>query len=631
MFTTVDQVEFYADRSYDPSASAQHLFSTNGEIEVGNKLKQMNSLLGNIEAVLKQEVRDNYNLLLKANVEITRVGMDMTELQRLVDGCKKFIDEIRECRSSQINDLSKSTLTNKIQLKLQKLISSTQSSNLPSEELYRTIMKDTFSTFGNIEESALTPEWLLKSPDNLANQMIEHEYENAVDIVIRSRKYQKAEKESLPKSFLESPNQELYDIIDNKAKHLAESLRSSLPYLANSSLWGLDELKNRLGLLLLLGEYTVAVEGFFQSHLQVLSKSINNTGSSGDILNYITDLTQLFFEEVMGTCQSFLELFGTYSEDSKVLTLLLKWTHSQLAAFMATIGKQINLGKNEYSTQSIIHLRSLMSARGKTGADSCGDDSSSAGDGSDEGSDEIEIRESDEVEEIEKSDDNNKCRSPLSFASKCFNIAYIGATRADVIGLQAGSFLCYTAITEIEKIIISYVDDLIHELQSQIRQDQWMPFQRTSKNMAIQDEKQFVSSSYVWLNNAFILYFKELSIFLHSDISNLDDSKDLDQVLYQRYDVCEIEPIAIANFLRLIVSYVMEVELLQTSMLSPEQLYCFSCNMQSVVTFLIPSIENKLNSGYIIDGFLLDANPPIKILASLSIRLLELQESLTKD
>ncbi len=628
MFTTVDQVEFYADRSYDPTASAQHLFSTNGEIEVGNKLKQMNSLLGNIEAVLKQEVRDNYHLLLKANVEITRVGMDMTELQRLVDGCKKFIDEIRECRSSQTNDQSKSTLTNKIQLKLQKLISSKQSSNLPSEELYRTIMKDTFSTFGNIEESALTPEWLLKSPDNLANQMIEHEYENAVDIVIRSRKCQKVEKESLPKSFLESPNQELYDIIDNKAKHLAESLRSSLPYLANSSLWGLDELKNRLGLLLLLGEYTMAVEGFFQSHLQVLSKSINNTGSSGDILHYITDLTQLFFEEVMGTCQSFLELFGTYSEDSKVLTLLLKWTHSQLAAFMATIGKQINLGKNEYSTQSIIHLRSLMSARGKTGADSSVGDDSSSGDGSDDVSDEIEKEESDEIEEI---DDNNKCKSPLSFASKCFNIAYIGATRADVIGLQAGSFLCYTAITEIEKIIISYVDDLIHELQSQLRQDQWTPFQRPSKNMATQDEKQFVSSSFVWLNNAFTLYFKELSVLLHSDISNLNDSEDLGQVLYQRHDICEIEPIAIANFLRLIVSYVMEVELLQTSMLSPEQLYCFSCNIQSVVMYLIPLIENKLNSGYIIDGFLLDANPPMKILASLSIRLLELQESLTLD
>lgn len=624
MFTTVDQVEFYADRSYDPIASAQHLFSTNGEIEVGNKLKQMNSLLGNIEAVLKQEVRDNYHLLLKANVEITRVGMDMTELQRLVDGCKKFIDEIRECRTSQINDQSKAILTNKIQLKLQKLLSTTQSSSLPNDELYRNIMKDnTFNAFSNTEESALTPEWLLKSPDNLANQMIEHEYDNAVDIVLRSRKYQKAEKESLPKTFLESPNQELYNLIENKAKHLAESLRSSLPYLANSSLWGLDELKNRLGLLLLLGEYTMAVEGFFQSHLQVLSKSINNTGSSGDILNYITDLTQLFFEEVMGTCQSFLELFGAYSDDSKVLTLLLKWTHSQLAAFMATIGKQINLGKNEFSSQSIIQLRSLMSSRGKTDADSSSDgDGSSVGDGSSEnGSNENEI-------EIEENDDNSKCKSPLSFASKCFNIAYIGATRADVIGLQAGSFLCYTAITEMEKIIISYVDDLIHELQSQLRQDQWTPFQKSSK---VQDVKQNVSSSYVWLNNAFMLYFKELSILLHSDLSNHGASDEIGSILYQRHDICEIEPIAIANFLRLIVSYVMEVELLQTSMLSPEQLYCFSCNIQSVVTYLFPLIENKLNSGYIIDGFLLDANPPIKILSSLSVRLLEFQGTLAVE
>lgn len=179
-----------------------------------------------------------------------------------------------------------------------------------------------------------------------------------------------------------------------------------------------------------------------------------------------------------------------------------------------------------------------------------------------------------------------------------------------------------------EKIIISYVDDLIHELQSQLRQDQWTPFQKSSK---VQDVKQNVSSSYVWLNNAFMLYFKELSILLHSDLSNHGASDEIGSILYQRHDICEIEPIAIANFLRLIVSYVMEVELLQTSMLSPEQLYCFSCNIQSVVTYLFPLIENKLNSGYIIDGFLLDANPPIKILSSLSVRLLEFQGTLAVE
>lgn len=64
---------------------------------------------------------------------------------------------------------------------------------------------------------------------------------------------------------------------------------------------------------------------------------------------------------------------------------------------------------------------------------------------------------------------------PLTFTSRCLQVAYKEAMVLDQLGLQAGASLSWHIIPEIKSIINSFTDDIIREMETEVSNDDWTP------------------------------------------------------------------------------------------------------------------------------------------------------------
>lgn len=572
MFTVDDQVEFHAEKNYNSSIAAQQIFSSNSEGEVGNKLTQMSNLLGNIETVLKHRVRENYHQFLQANAEIHRVGLEMSDLQRLVDSTRTIIEEIRACRERSMKQPNNNN------------------ENILSRTLMRSALNDSKSSMNSNVASSSIPPWLIDAPHELAANVIEHEYDKAVERVLHTRKYIEQEKKSAKGATHSELKDEIYEKIEKRASHLAIELQRSLLDISCSSLWGRDEVKHRLTLLITMGEYSLAAEGFFRSQNGVLKSVLNGTTRSGDIATYVSDVTMFFFESIVDTCQSFLSLFHTYKDDASILALLLKWAYGQLSSFASIVSKQILLGKSEHSSRFISIVKSL--ARTANGSNHHHNYSS------------------------------GKCKSPLSFAAKCFNIAYTEACNADALDLHSGQNFCVMTLVEIEKLLNLFIDDLVHEMALQLRSESWQCL-----DTQVQNVEEYKCMSYRWVHAAFDMFLSELLILLNNSDQHQEeeeqgeDSDVTNTIGYCRDNICDIEAVSVASIMRLLVSYIIEIESVDTTALLSDQMKCYRTTVAAIRNELLPHVEESISSNFYVDAAVFEENSVAGVIDMLRNRL----------
>lgn len=86
-----EQVNHYADTSFDAELAARFFFSDHTENEVHKKLNELAALQTQIENILRQEVRENYSLFLFANNEIQHIGGEMADLKSLLSFTQQML------------------------------------------------------------------------------------------------------------------------------------------------------------------------------------------------------------------------------------------------------------------------------------------------------------------------------------------------------------------------------------------------------------------------------------------------------------------------------------------------------------------------------------------------------------
>ena len=175
MFTIHDHVEYYAQRDYVAASEAQMLFQSFGESEIGRRIREMSSLVKDIEVVLKQKVRQNYQLFLQTNDEISRVGLEMSDLQTLIESIRVMLLDIRRMREEGKGQSNTAVIKAKVD-RLNYLIENNMSYISDSVDNVDMDVSD-------------VPAWFLRSPEDLVRCMVEQEYDSAVNIVITTRKF----------------------------------------------------------------------------------------------------------------------------------------------------------------------------------------------------------------------------------------------------------------------------------------------------------------------------------------------------------------------------------------------------------------------------------------------------------
>lgn len=446
------QIKFYCDRLYNPLTTAQNFFASSSENEVARKLNEMSKTKLNVESVLREKVRDNYMLFLQANMQIGRVGIDMADLQDLVDNTQELILEVQ---NSTI--ISKAAYHN---------LANTSTTSGDSHELdlksYRTVENidqgnnkmTSSSTFEQFKSSnnVNIHTWLINVSNKLSRLIIEQKYGQAVQVIIKVRKYY----ENLNENNNHDKNIDfIYKNVEKICIDLSKILSTSLSELPHSTLWGEEEFRYRLKLLIVLGKYKLAAEGFSKSQFDVIKKVLNKVETSGDSVIYTTDLTQSFFNTMTNAGSSFLNLFKEINDNSHhvdIISLILNWSHEQVAAYVIVFSKQVQVGSNE---KAIILLNQIKQNQSLSVVVNNNDISTSN-----------MVKKYNILQSLKPFEVSN---GPFLFITRCIEIAFQSASKLDIIGLQGTAALGWLIFPEIQKLIIVYTNDLIKELSFQVK------------------------------------------------------------------------------------------------------------------------------------------------------------------
>ena len=151
------------------------LFQSFGEAEIGRRIRDMSGLVKDIEVVLKEKVRQNYQLFLQTNDEINRVGLEMADLQTLIESTRAMLIDIRRMREENKDQ----TNTAMVKAKVDRL-----------NYLIENNMSYIGDSHGHVDFDANdVPIWFSRAPEELVRCIVEQEYDSAVNIVITSRKF----------------------------------------------------------------------------------------------------------------------------------------------------------------------------------------------------------------------------------------------------------------------------------------------------------------------------------------------------------------------------------------------------------------------------------------------------------
>lgn len=374
-----DNLENYIDDKFSPAASAQKFFASYGENEIAKKLNDMTKLQQSIENILKQNVRDNYLIFLQANDQIAHVGQEMTDLKHLIENTRKLIQDVRGTKLSDSRAMRANSLLPVLQ------------SKIVEDERRREERQQPEAATG-------LPAWLLRAPDELAQFVVEQQYQKAVSIVLKCRMHVESLQKSKPSTMTSvsssdggnnsTPVMRALEILKNvnqQGAELANTIKRSLLTIPNSPLWGVTEQTKRLKLLIALEEYEIAGEGFSLIKHQHIQRALNSVEFSSNIVIYARDLGKSFLTELLSSVKTFFELFEDQIDDADILSILLEWTQTQTSDFIRFLCRPLRMAVTESSTLMLFHLRDpvvitrMMQSNGNNVAISVPDNADSSG------------------------------------------------------------------------------------------------------------------------------------------------------------------------------------------------------------------------------------------------------------
>jgi len=210
---------------------------------------------------------------------------------------------------------------------------------------------------------------------------VEQQYQKAVNLVIKTRSYV----DGLTK--LKTGHQETFNVksasavpapqggnekallalgyVNDRAAHLAQTIKNSLSLLPNSPLWGMQELFKRLKLLIALNEYRLAAEGFAQIKVifpllffvalfltlqhsqfyfqqeQSIQGAIFSVEITSDTLQYCYELSWVFYHELSDATITYYQLFDEQKDNFEITGLLLGWIETQISVYVQMIVRQV--------------------------------------------------------------------------------------------------------------------------------------------------------------------------------------------------------------------------------------------------------------------------------------------------
>ena len=132
-------------------------------------------------------------------------------------------------------------------------------------------------------------------------------------------------------------------------------------------LWGANEQNRRLQLLIKLGKFDMAADGFSQSQVRkhhfpaksalffniflrpnkvlaikkVLRASVESTAGGGDVLALISEFSKAFFGALLEATRCFRELFAEHYDHPSNASLLLNWAQVQITSFLEILSRHV--------------------------------------------------------------------------------------------------------------------------------------------------------------------------------------------------------------------------------------------------------------------------------------------------
>jgi len=385
---------------------------------------------------------------------------------------------------------------------------------------------DVDDLLGQYESSAdpyAVPDWLPRAPDELSRLIIERSYSAAVKLVVRIREYgaqwettytrdkglykeakERGESEDLlslhglskdeRKAAVNKQNKvmKVVESIEAKQLHLAHTLMSSMVDLPHSPIWGMEEQRKRLRMLITLGHHNLAAEAFSKSRMNIIQVVLRDVEASGDPKVYITDICKGFYGSMLDVTMSFLQLFSKHAHTPSIMSILIVWAHHQTAALVEALMQQVRLAAKEYSALAIFHLKPKIATGlySKSNVTSAVNSPMIDGDKKRQQLMPSSPMQPDE-QPAQRSPDNHfepiayppsymlheDLRSfvgPLKFTRDCINIALQQASDMNATGMQGFAELSWLMLPQLKKLVNTYSEDLIKETINQVRLDTWL-------------------------------------------------------------------------------------------------------------------------------------------------------------
>uniref|UniRef100_H2Z9L4 Exocyst complex component 8 n=1 Tax=Ciona savignyi TaxID=51511 RepID=H2Z9L4_CIOSA len=187
-----------------------------------------------------------------------------------------------------------------------------------------------------INDPRLNVEWLLEMPEDLDVFIAQRNFEQAVEVMLKTKDYLAGIRECPAKAVVE---EQLY----NRTTQLVDVLSRELKSSPDRSLRGGPRVVRRpVDLLIRLHETSKACNLFLANRSSAVTFAIRQLRTEGSLSLYISKLCKVFFNNLEETArefnQAFQDIHGCYSS-------FVVWSQKELSAFVDTFSQQV-FGRN---------------------------------------------------------------------------------------------------------------------------------------------------------------------------------------------------------------------------------------------------------------------------------------------
>eukprot|EP00603_Paraphysomonas_imperforata_P004474 CAMPEP_0114420236 /NCGR_PEP_ID=MMETSP0103-20121206/4451_1 /TAXON_ID=37642 ORGANISM="Paraphysomonas imperforata, Strain PA2" /NCGR_SAMPLE_ID=MMETSP0103 /ASSEMBLY_ACC=CAM_ASM_000201 /LENGTH=763 /DNA_ID=CAMNT_0001588705 /DNA_START=97 /DNA_END=2388 /DNA_ORIENTATION=+ len=545
--TLDEQVVLYSNNSFDAEAAARNFFSDHSENEVHQKLNELANLQNQIETSLRQKVRDNYSLFMFANDEINRVGEEMSDLKHLLTSTKKMLEELRMLRPGAEDVAGAWLRRGGGDQSPQSLEEGRVKAGL--QDYPHTVVSAPSPDNGEHSNRASSiPSWVANTPHDIERCIVEQQYSKATALVVRALAYLDSVKEvggnevaigritdaiqrnrlllaqTLRDSLAKLSSSELFGAAEQtKRLKLLISLGHSALAAQGFATGRKDVIRKALRYVEASGDpaaFTAELSRVFfvnlrdacQSFLDLFSKppSLQLASSSSPAVDGSDRL--VMFDE----------------SDVASLSYLVGWLQDQMTVFVSALARQIQVGAAEYAAEVFqLPMSALLKTHdGNSGADVASHSSSvmsarlsvspnnslkrassllhqvltTPGESS------VMSRGVKRVSSVSRvplgrtssarasvavdsssilSATTRATEGPLTFTSRCLQVAFREAVVLDRLGLQGASSLSWNMMPEIKAIVNSFADDIIKDIENKVLQDDWVKVKCTNSEVTL--------------------------------------------------------------------------------------------------------------------------------------------------